>query len=228
MNIEEVRQKYPQYNDLSDDQLLQGLHQKYYSDMPVEQFMANFQQQAPESYGEPIQNEQGQYQIGGPVQLDIGKDIIAPVVEPAIALATGGAAETAGTILGGLEAYPPQGTKFKTGNLSGNASPLKGSEMRDRVSGMFTYQPRTEGAQQVMQGYGEALQPVGEMISKGRLGEEALAAGLPDWLAQNAEAIPESIMALFAGLGLRRPAKPAIKTDKAGKLPACREIPTFG
>jgi hypothetical protein len=36
--ISEIRQKYPQYQDLSDEQLAQGLHRKYYSDMPFEDF----------------------------------------------------------------------------------------------------------------------------------------------------------------------------------------------
>ncbi len=34
----EVRAKYPQYNDLSDDQLASALHKKFYSDMPEDQF----------------------------------------------------------------------------------------------------------------------------------------------------------------------------------------------
>src|SRR5688572_6178685 len=38
MNISEVRAKYPQYKDLSDEQLAKGLHQKFYSDMPYDQF----------------------------------------------------------------------------------------------------------------------------------------------------------------------------------------------
>jgi hypothetical protein len=38
MNIAEIREKYPQYADLSDDQLAQGLHKKYYSDMPFSDF----------------------------------------------------------------------------------------------------------------------------------------------------------------------------------------------
>lgn len=38
MNINEIREKYPQYNDLSDEQLAQGLHQKFYSDLPYEEF----------------------------------------------------------------------------------------------------------------------------------------------------------------------------------------------
>lgn len=38
MDITEVRQKYPQYSDLSDEQLMRGLHAKHYSDIPYEQF----------------------------------------------------------------------------------------------------------------------------------------------------------------------------------------------
>jgi hypothetical protein len=36
--IAEVRDKYPQYQDLSDDQLGQALHKKYYADIPYEEF----------------------------------------------------------------------------------------------------------------------------------------------------------------------------------------------
>lgn len=36
--IQEIRQKYPQYNDLSDQQLADGFHDKFYSDIPKEQF----------------------------------------------------------------------------------------------------------------------------------------------------------------------------------------------
>jgi hypothetical protein len=38
MNIQEIREKYPQYDNLSDSQLAEGLHKKYYSDMPFEDF----------------------------------------------------------------------------------------------------------------------------------------------------------------------------------------------
>jgi hypothetical protein len=36
----EVRQKYPQYDDMSDTDLASALHKKFYSDMPVEEFNA--------------------------------------------------------------------------------------------------------------------------------------------------------------------------------------------
>jgi hypothetical protein len=45
--ISEVRSQYPQYADLSDEQLAKGLHQKYYSDLPFEEFSAKIGLQAP-------------------------------------------------------------------------------------------------------------------------------------------------------------------------------------
>lgn len=36
--IPEIRAKFPQYNDMTDDQLAEGLHSKYYSDMPFGEF----------------------------------------------------------------------------------------------------------------------------------------------------------------------------------------------
>jgi hypothetical protein len=38
LTIQDVRAKYPQYSDMSDTQLAGALHQKYYSDMPQEEF----------------------------------------------------------------------------------------------------------------------------------------------------------------------------------------------
>lgn len=38
MNLEEIRKQYPQYNDLSDAQLANGLYEKHYSDMPFDDF----------------------------------------------------------------------------------------------------------------------------------------------------------------------------------------------
>lgn len=38
MNINDIRQQYPQYSDLSDQQLADSLHQKFYADMPRDEF----------------------------------------------------------------------------------------------------------------------------------------------------------------------------------------------
>ena len=47
ISIPTIRQKYPQYQDLSDDQLAQGLHKKFYADMPFDQFASKIGYQAP-------------------------------------------------------------------------------------------------------------------------------------------------------------------------------------
>lgn len=46
MNIAEVRQQFPQYADLSDGELARGLHEKYYADVPIADFLKsiNFSQ----------------------------------------------------------------------------------------------------------------------------------------------------------------------------------------
>ena len=38
MNLQEIRQKYPQYNDLTDKELVDSFHKKYYSDIPINDF----------------------------------------------------------------------------------------------------------------------------------------------------------------------------------------------
>lgn len=52
--IQEVRQVFPQYDDLSDEQLLTGIHKKFYSDIPVEDFMSRFSS-APQQSAQPPQ-----------------------------------------------------------------------------------------------------------------------------------------------------------------------------
>ena len=59
-SIQEIRQSYPQYSDLSDEQLLSGLHRRFYSDMPFQDFMGRI------SIGEPAQAEPA-----GPQQLPV-------------------------------------------------------------------------------------------------------------------------------------------------------------
>ena len=37
-DIQELRQKYPQYSDMSDEQFAKGFHDKFYSDLPLDEF----------------------------------------------------------------------------------------------------------------------------------------------------------------------------------------------
>jgi hypothetical protein len=40
ITIQEIRKKYPEYKDLSDEQIAENLHQKHYSDMPKDYFFS--------------------------------------------------------------------------------------------------------------------------------------------------------------------------------------------
>jgi len=46
-SLAEIRQQYPQYQDLSDEQLARGLYNKYYSDIPYEEFASKIGLQPP-------------------------------------------------------------------------------------------------------------------------------------------------------------------------------------
>ena len=43
VKLSEIRAKFPMYNDVPDDQLLIGLHRKYYADIPFKQFNSNIE-----------------------------------------------------------------------------------------------------------------------------------------------------------------------------------------
>ena len=57
--IKDFRTKNPAYNDMPDDQLVTALHNKYYSDIPVEQFnqQIGFQSVQPLTTEQPIEQQ---------------------------------------------------------------------------------------------------------------------------------------------------------------------------
>lgn len=66
MNIQEIRAKYPQYDNLTDEQLAQGLHKKYYSNMDF----ADFSQRIGLSPKE--ESDMAQDILGGVTSFDTG------------------------------------------------------------------------------------------------------------------------------------------------------------
>lgn len=52
-SISDIRAKYPQYSDLSDEDLAHGLHDKFYSDMPWEQFASKVDFKSESGRGRP-------------------------------------------------------------------------------------------------------------------------------------------------------------------------------
>ncbi len=112
------------------------------------------------------------------------------IVEPALALGTGMVADTVGNIGGGIQSAIQGGDTV-------------GPQARDRIRETLTYEPKNPRSQNVMQNYAETLQPVGEMIEQTRLTEEALEAGMPEWVARTAGGIPEYVGAAVAPFGVK-------------------------
>src|SRR3954452_9984886 len=75
--IAEVRSQYPQYNDMSDVELAGALHDKFYSDMPADQFADKIGLK-PDKYQQAAIDEQsardaaGDMPHGGPTRQTIG------------------------------------------------------------------------------------------------------------------------------------------------------------
>lgn len=53
--LAEIREKYPQYDDMSDEQLARALHAKHYSDLPFEDFSQRIGLSAPQPQATPEQ-----------------------------------------------------------------------------------------------------------------------------------------------------------------------------
>lgn len=138
MDIKEVRQRYPQYSDLSDDQLLGSLHSKYYSDIPLDEFKSKFSPNNKPSVNEPPKTEKtypGQQYI-----------------EPALSMASSAIAEPLAG-LSGLVTLPFAGNDAAVG-------------VTDIVRDQFTYQPRSQEGQENLNAVGDFVRPVMEPISK--------------------------------------------------------------
>lgn len=71
-SIAQIRQQFPQYNDLDDDALLQGLHRRFYSDMPFDQFRTRLserpEQQQPTRTAESVGRNWLERNITDPVE----------------------------------------------------------------------------------------------------------------------------------------------------------------
>lgn len=149
----------------------------------------------------------GKYQVGGPVTVK-AEEIAGGLVEPAIAMATGAAAYTPAQIGGGIQMY------------MNPRDPMAGPNARDRIQQSLTYQPRTQQGQVVMQGLADnpVVNTISDIEQAARLGDEALAAGLPEPVARVAEAIPEMAGAAMASIGVGKPSVKQLKDPARFKL----------
>lgn len=148
--IAEVRQKFPQYSDLSDEQLAQGLHKKYYSDLPYEDFAQRVGLQQ-----EPQQPTQPQAPAAEPGWLDSVKADLANPREAfspkALASAAVRPIVKAGTAIPGIFADAAMGAY----NLATGQSNELPTQATNRVLDEHTIKP---------QGLGRAAEVVSETL----------------------------------------------------------------
>lgn len=102
--IADIRKQYPQYNDLSDEQLAQGFHQKFYSDIPYDQFKQQIGITTPAAKPPSVAQQLGsafveQLPAIGAVAAPVAATLMTGGVGLPVALGTAGAGAAAGETL---------------------------------------------------------------------------------------------------------------------------------
>tara|TARA_R110000772_G_scaffold14947_3_gene42748 strand:- start:331 stop:2169 length:1839 start_codon:yes stop_codon:yes gene_type:complete len=138
MNISEIRQKYPQYKDLSDIDLAKGLHSKFYSDIDFNEFSSKIG-----LIDAPQQSVQDEGVLGD----------IARFAEPALTMASSIVAEPIAGIAGIAQSLNPY------------AEPGAGARAVEATREALTFEPKTQSGKEGLQVVGETLAPIGEALS---------------------------------------------------------------
>ena len=97
-------------------------------------------------------------------------------------------------------------------------NPMIGPQTRDRVTEAMTYQPQTLGGKRIVEGQAELMQPVGEFMEQGRVGNEMLDAGYPEWAARQGEMLPEYAMSALSLGGLKSNPRGTVRGKKAAPI----------
>ena len=88
--IQEIRAKYPGYEDLSDEQLAQALHRKYYADVPFDRFAQKIGLQGGQSPAEAPANERRSFGEVAQQAFELNPFVMAYRSAPAVAKAARG------------------------------------------------------------------------------------------------------------------------------------------
>ena len=186
--LAEIRQQYPQYADISDQQLADALHEKFYSDMPKDQFYQQVglraQRRGSVDLGPPASPVEGQ---------SFGQNFAAGMGARLAALGRG-ARQTAS------EAYELF-TPFQTLVARGSGQKLRSEQLREQEAEI-----RERDAPLMGTGGGLAgslATDVGLGVLGGRLlGSSGIGGQLPDRLRQATQAITPEMRAALFGFGI--------------------------
>lgn len=124
MDIKAIRAKYPQYADVSDGQLVQALHKKFYSDMPYEQFEQKVFKTTPAKIGAeglPDAVREVSEKFGVPAKFAVGfKSALDDMALRLKQLATGGLDQEDVNTVQANRALSQESGAALTGNIAGN------------------------------------------------------------------------------------------------------------
>src|SRR3990167_2426566 len=103
MNVTEFRQQHQEYNDISDEELGDKLYNKFYSDVPKQEFMSKF------LVGDKQQSEQPQQSLGQKILSSAGYALSQQLNPQVVSSLASPALEATGLMGGGLAgtASPP-------------------------------------------------------------------------------------------------------------------------
>jgi len=178
MNIQEIRGKYPQYSDMSDEQLASAIHQKYYADLPYDQVSSKI------GLKKPTLLEQAKE------RMPVG-NIFSAIGEPIMRLGSGLVAKPVSEIAG----LAATAKDVLSGNIEGDPTGFK-----NYVQQALTYEPRTQvGASNynplnaVPNAIGKVISGASNLVADPIAGNEA--ADTPRGMAANVvrETIPQAL-----------------------------------
>lgn len=223
MNIQEVRAKFPQYNDLSDGELAGALHQKFYSDMPLDTFakkigisLADF---IPGNTSAKPEKPSGGRSFN-PIKNLVGD------VETVAALGTGAAAAVVAPIAARIAHVTSGPAQTERGPTGGQPDDVEATTRG--IQEYMTYRPRSQVAQDALTRLGEVAEalkipgfwPVGtgaSAVLAGPATRQAASVRLPDSPAP----IQQPAM---AGFGAAYSDVPTLRRERAAQLPVPIEL----
>jgi len=197
MTMQDVRAKFPQYSDMSDDDLAGALHRKFYSDMPFDQFASKIGLAKPQTVAEgKTDRELSWAETGMDALKSTGTGLAKGVM--GLAGAVGDAQQMTGDLVGwgaGKLGLSPETQQAASSIASKAAFP-----------GMIAQAPRTGQIQQTVEGVtGPMYEPktmTGEVME--RVGEFA-----PSGVAGPGGVVRKAAMT----------AAPAVASEMAGRIP---------
>lgn len=210
----EVRAKYPQYQDMSDQQLAEGLHKKFYSDMPFDQFAAKVGYTEAAPVATPVPQMRGKGYMDAEAIRRGGFNPLTGAGEAALQVGTGlGASVLAGG------AGIGQGVK----NIFAPGMPA--ADRVRKVQETLTYKPRTASGQEVSDAIASPKNPLNWPGVAGEyLGDKSADAGLPPWLSTSFRMAPE-VATVFAGSKVKAVGeRPQVYKEPPKPVPKTAEI----